>query len=67
MIHRLGMYYLAQQLQQSQDAKAAIRTRRRRSGGPSASDREELGMLVRTGLAVASALGAVALVLWAAS
>jgi len=65
MIHRLGMYYLALHLQQSQDAKVAIRKGQQRPGRPSVADREELGMLARTAFAVASAVGAVALVLWA--
>jgi hypothetical protein len=55
MIHRLGMYYLAVQLQHDQDADAA---RRKREG---------LDMLVGVSAAVAAAIGAVALVLWAAA
>jgi hypothetical protein len=67
MIHRLGMYYLAVQLQHDQDADAA---RQKRGEGPdrqAVTGPEDLTMLVRASAAVAAAISAVALVLWAAA
>lgn len=67
MIHRLGMYYLAQQLQASQDAKAAHQNDRRSADEHVDFDPEELGMLARTGAVIVAAMGAVGLILWIAN
>lgn len=66
MIHRLGMYYLAVQLQHDQDAEAIRRKTRNGRDRQSVSDREELGMLLRASAAVSTAIAAVALGLWMA-
>jgi hypothetical protein len=67
MIHRLGMYYLAVQLQHDQDADAARQKRREGADRPAVADPEDLTMLVRASAAIAAAISAVALVLWAAA
>lgn len=67
MIHRLGMYYLAVQLQHDQDADAVRQKARKGRDAQTVSDREELEMLLRVSAAVTTAIGAVALALWMAS
>ncbi len=67
MIHRLGMHYLAHQLQDAQDAKAARQRSRSAPGRYDVADHEEFGMLARIGAALVVAVGALGLILWMAN
>lgn len=67
MIHRLGMYYIARQLQAAQDARTALRPGRRAVHRHAVPDHEELGMLARAGAVLAAAMATAALILWMAS
>lgn len=64
MIHRLGMHYLARQLQDAQDAKAALQRGRRAPGRYTVADHEEFGLLARIGAALIAAVGALGFILW---
>lgn len=64
MIHRLGMHYLARQLQDAQDAKAALQRGRRAPGRYTVADHEEFGLLARIGAALVAAVGALGFILW---
>ncbi|HEV7257676.1 MAG TPA: hypothetical protein VGN82_07820 [Bosea sp. (in: a-proteobacteria)] len=63
MVHRLGMYYLAQQLQDAQDAKAAHRCGQKSLNRHRLADHEELGLLAWTGAALVVAMAALGLLL----
>lgn len=67
MIHRLGMHYLAQQLQDAQDAQAALRRGRRAPGRYTVADHEEFGLLARIGAALVATMGAFGFILWMAN
>lgn len=65
MIHRLGMYYLARQLQDAQDEKSAPRPERdaRRIA---VADREEFGVLARAAAILTVVTAILAFGLWLA-
>jgi len=67
MIHRLGMHYLAVQLQHDQDVEAARQKRGESLDRRAVTEPVEFAMLMRAGAAVAAAIGAVALLFWAAA
>lgn len=64
MIHRLGMYYLARQLQDAQDDKAALQQGRKIPHRHAVADREEFGPLTGAAAVLAVCVSGVALVLW---
>ena len=67
MIHRLGMYYLARQLQDAQDGKAALRQGREILDRDVAADQEKFRPLSGAAAVLAACVSGMALVLWLAN